>query len=124
MESAQPHVELFGNRGIEEPFVIIRQEFGIVLGIAVDPAVLVCCLVFRFEVPRVDAHPDVGKPGVALRLLLCETAAIVNYMVRLPSPREGHNLLDKHLRDAVEMRTLGSVILKRHTKTFETASEL
>jgi hypothetical protein len=99
VEAAEPDIVLFGNRSVEEPSSILRQELRIILWVAIYPAVFVCLLVLVFEVPRVDAHPDIREPGVTLCLLFCEATAVVDDVVGLPCTGDGRDLLDKRLKN-------------------------
>jgi hypothetical protein len=93
----QPNIDLFSDGGVKPPLQVIREEFWIVLWVAVKPAEFVGVFVLVLEMPRINAHADSIEPRVADGLLFGNTAAIVHDVIGLLCTRNGHGFFDEYL---------------------------
>jgi hypothetical protein len=99
--SSEPDICLLCNRSIEEPSTVFPKEFWVVGGVTMVLAELVRDSVLVKEVPDVDAHPHVCKPGpvfrVRINLLFSIAVGVVDQMLQLVGCRDGKRSLDKEL---------------------------
>jgi hypothetical protein len=87
MISSEPDIGLLCDGRIEEPFTVRAKQFWVVGRVTMLLAELMRDSMLVKEVPDVDAHPYVCKPGpffrVRIHLLFSVAVCVVDQMLRL-----------------------------------------
>jgi hypothetical protein len=99
--SSEPDVRLLCDQGIEEPFTVWPKQFWVVSQVTMLLAELMHDSMLVKEVPDIDAHPYVCKPGpffrVRIHLLFSVAVCVVDQMLQLVGCWNRKRCLDKEL---------------------------